>query len=189
MNTSSRRVRGPFIGRALLAGFTLVEIVIALAVLGTMAGGCYIGFNAVNAYAVSSRLYSEAQAVAQNQIDLILSKGPFNITSVVNGFYRVPLVLCMDPATAAGPECKETAATTGPHTQVTPNVFIYRDPVTGRVLVTGTMSTTITAVPATLTYGGVTSNLNIRRATVKVNYSWRNKNYEVALDTLRTADQ
>src|SRR6478752_4140735 len=60
------------------SGFTLVEIVIALAVLGTMAAGVYLGFNAINTYAVSSRLYSEAQTAAQNQIDLILSKEPFD---------------------------------------------------------------------------------------------------------------
>ena len=63
------------------AGFTLVEVVIALAVLGTMASGVYIGFNAINTYAVSSRLYSEAQTAAQNQIDLILSKEPFDSSS------------------------------------------------------------------------------------------------------------
>jgi type II secretory pathway pseudopilin PulG len=64
---------------------TLIEIVIALAVLGTMAAGCYIGFNAINTYAVSSRLYSEAQTAAQNQIDLILSKDPFD--SSASGAY------------------------------------------------------------------------------------------------------
>jgi prepilin-type N-terminal cleavage/methylation domain-containing protein len=66
---------------ALRSAFTLIEIVIALAVLGTMAAGVYIGFNAINAYAVSSRLYSEAQTAAQNQIDLVLSKEPFDIAS------------------------------------------------------------------------------------------------------------
>lgn len=61
--------------------FSLIEIVIALSVLGTMAAGCYIGFNAINTYAVSSRLVSEAQTSAQNQIDLVLSKEPFDITA------------------------------------------------------------------------------------------------------------
>ncbi|MCA1657968.1 MAG: type II secretion system GspH family protein, partial [Verrucomicrobiaceae bacterium] len=69
----------------LRGGFTLIEIVIALAVLGTMAAGCYIGFNAVNTYAVSTRLYSEAQTAAQNQIDLVLSKEPFD--SSTSGAY------------------------------------------------------------------------------------------------------
>ena len=54
--------------------FTLAEVVIALAVLGTMSAGCYVGFNSINTYAISSRLYSEALTAAQNQIDLILSK-------------------------------------------------------------------------------------------------------------------
>jgi prepilin-type N-terminal cleavage/methylation domain-containing protein len=64
--------------RRFAAGFSLTEIVIALAVLGTMASGVYLGFNGVNTYAISSRLYSEAQTAAQNQIDLILSKAPFD---------------------------------------------------------------------------------------------------------------
>src|SRR6187551_594717 len=97
------------------AAFTLSEILIALAVLGTMSAGAYIGFNAVNAYSVSSRLYSEAQAICQNQIDMILSKGPFDLRT-----NRVPAVLTLGTTT-------------------TPNVFVYRDPVTGNVVVTGTM--------------------------------------------------
>jgi prepilin-type N-terminal cleavage/methylation domain-containing protein len=86
--------------RATDAGFTLTEIVIALAVLATMAAGCYIGFNSLNTYAISSRLYTEAQAVAQNRIDMILSKGPF------------------DPKNNKIPTVLQIGATT------TPNVFI-----------------------------------------------------------------
>src|SRR6266849_6632558 len=98
------------------AAFTLAEVTMALAVLGTMGAGCYVGFNSLNTYAVSSRLYSEAQTAAQNQIDLILSKEPFD--PVHN---KIPTVLA-------------TGATT------TPNVFIYKDPVSGSVVVTGTMT-------------------------------------------------
>src|SRR5947207_15515313 len=83
----------------LRAAFTLTEIVIALAVLGTMAAGVYIGFNAINTYAVSSRLYSEAQTAAQNQIDLILSKEPFDVRAAyVSGTFdctthKIPIEL------------------------------------------------------------------------------------------------
>jgi type II secretory pathway pseudopilin PulG len=173
-------------GRFLEGGFTLVEIMIAVGTLGIMSGGAYIGFNAINAYATSSRLYSEAQAVAQNQIDLILSQGPFNVTSTP---YRVPPVLCMDPATAGTATCVETPATTGPHTTTRDNVFVYTDPVTNQVVVTGTMTTTISKVAASMTYGGTTSPLNVRKAAVKVSYTFRNKPYVVAMDTMRTADQ
>src|SRR5256885_6832885 len=67
------------------AAFTLMEVVMALAVIGTMGAGCYVGFNSLNTYAISSRLYSEAQTAAQNQIDLILSKEPFD--SSASGAY------------------------------------------------------------------------------------------------------
>src|SRR3954470_2581205 len=74
------------------AAFTLIEIVIALAVLGTMAAGVYLGFNAVNTYAVSSRLYSEAQTAAQNQIDLILSREPFDVRAAyISGSFDATL--------------------------------------------------------------------------------------------------
>jgi prepilin-type N-terminal cleavage/methylation domain-containing protein len=156
----------PFAAQARSA-FTLVEVVIALGVLGVMSGGAYIGFNTINAYAVSSRLYSEAQAVAQNQIDLILSKGPFNITSTPN---KVPAILTLGTATQ-------------------PNVFVYNDPVSGQVIVTGTMTTKIEDPGLTQTYMSKTTSLSMRKATVTVSYQFRNKNYAVVMHTLRTADQ
>ena len=148
----------------LASGFTLAEVVIALAVLATMAAACYIGFNSLNAYAVSSRLYSEAQTCAQNQIDLILSKEPFDVTN-----NKIPSVLALGTTT-------------------TPNVFIYKDPVSGNVVVTGTMTTTVTDLGSTMAFAGATTNLTIRRATVTVTYSFRGKTYSVSLDTMRTAD-
>jgi type II secretory pathway pseudopilin PulG len=153
--------------------FTLMEVVMALAVIGTMGAGCYVGFNSLNAYAVSSRLYSEAQTCAQNQIDLILSKEPFD---PVNN--KVPSVL-------GGQVLAANASTT----TTTPNVFIYKDPVTGSVVVTGTMTTTITNPGSTMTFAGTTANLNTYRATVTVSYTFRKTNYSVSMDTMRTADQ
>src|SRR5947208_10927996 len=101
--------------RALQNGFTLMEVVMSLAVIGTMGAGCYVGFNSLNTYAISSRLYSEAQTAAQNQIDLILSKEPFDPTKS-----KVPAVL--------GGAVLASGANT---TITTPNVFIYKDPVNG----------------------------------------------------------
>jgi prepilin-type N-terminal cleavage/methylation domain-containing protein len=146
-------------------GFTLMEVVMALAVIGTMGAGAYVGFNSLNAYAVSSRLYSEAQTAAQNQIDLILSKEPFDPTKS-----KIPSVLTVGTTT-------------------TPNVFIYKDPVSGNTVVTGTMTTTVTDTGATMNYAGATTNLNIYRATVTVSYKYRNTNYSVSMDTMRTGDQ
>jgi prepilin-type N-terminal cleavage/methylation domain-containing protein len=146
-------------------GFTLMEVVMALAVIGTMGAGCYVGFNSLNTYAISSRLYSEAQTAAQNQIDLILSKEPFDPTKS-----KIPSVLTVGTTT-------------------TPNVFIYKDPVSGNTVVTGTMTTTVADPGTTMNFAGATTNLNTYRATVKVSYTYRNTNYSVSMDTMRTGDQ
>jgi prepilin-type N-terminal cleavage/methylation domain-containing protein len=145
--------------------FTLMEVVMALAVVGTMGAGAYVGFNSLNTYAISSRLYTEAQTAAQNQIDLILSKEPFDPTR-----NKIPTVLTLGATT-------------------TPNVFVYTDPVSGNVVVAGTMTTTITDLGATMTFAGSTKNLNTYRATVTVTYTYRGKTYNVSMDTMRTGDQ
>jgi prepilin-type N-terminal cleavage/methylation domain-containing protein len=145
--------------------FTLMEVVMALAVVGTMGAGAYVGFNSLNTYATSSRLYTEAQTTAQNQIDMILSKEPFDPTRS-----KIPTVLTLGTTT-------------------TPNVFVYKDPVSGNVVVTGTMTTTVTDLGATMTFAGSTKNLNTYRATVTVSYTYRGKNYNVSMDTMRTGDQ
>jgi len=137
----------------------------ALAVIGSMGAGCYVGFNSLNTYAVSSRLYSEAQTAAQNQIDQILSKEPFD---PVNN--KIPAVLTLGTTT-------------------TPNVFVYQDPVSGNVVVTGTMATTVTDLGASMTFAGSTKSLNTYRATVTVTYTYRGKTYNVSMDTMRTGDQ
>ena len=156
------------------AAFTLAEVTMALAVIGTMGAGCYIGFNSINAYAVSSRLYSEAQTCAQNQIDLILSTEPFDL---VTG--KVPSVL-------GGTVLASGASTT----VTTPNVFVYEDPVSGNAVVTGTLTTTVTNPGFTMTYPtGTTTTLNTYRANVTVSYTYRGKTYNVSMDTMRTADQ
>lgn len=199
-----------------VAAFTLVEIVIALAVLGVMSAGCYIGFNSINTYAVTSRLYSEAQTAAQNQIDLILSREPFDVNAAyVSGSFdatlgKVPIevmtVAEIDALAASGVAFPTAVPTSTPAVTskyypyypyyrsgsgqpVSKQAFIYQDPVSGVVIVTGTLTTTVTDTSSTMTFAGSTVNLNVRKATASVIYSFRNKNYVVALDTLRTADQ
>jgi prepilin-type N-terminal cleavage/methylation domain-containing protein len=202
--------------------FTLVEVVVALAILGTLSSGCYVGFNAINAYAVSSRLYSEAQIAAQNQIDLILSREPFDINAAyLSGSFapsanKVPIELMttaeLDALAASGvtfPTAPPTTkpATTDPYYPYYPyyresatgllakQAFIYQDPATGQVLVTGIMTSAVADAGLTMNFVNATS-LNTRKASVKVKYSFRNRdpvntpyNYTVSLDTLRTADQ
>jgi prepilin-type N-terminal cleavage/methylation domain-containing protein len=205
------------------AGFTLIEIVIALAVLGTMAAGVYIGFNGINTFAVTSRLYSEAQTAAQNQIDLVLSKSPFDKDAAnISGAFdpclnRIPAELMttaeLDALTittcpgSSGPVVFPTAAPTStpaasayypsyyPYYRessgqpIKKQAFIYHDPVSGTVVVTGTLTSTVTDITTSMTFAGTTKSLNTRKATVSVDYAFRNRNYSVKIDTLRTADQ
>lgn len=201
------------------AAFTLLEIVIALAVLGTVASGSYLGFNAINAYAVSSRLYTEAQTAAQNQVDLILSREPFDVTTAYNTLSfdptlnKIPLELMTSAEInalantgvtfpAAAPT--STPATTsayypyypyyrdggsGSSNPVKKQAFVYQDPVTGQVVVTGVVTTTITDTGMTSNFINSNTKLNIRQANVSVTYTFRGHNYTVSMDTLRTADQ
>jgi prepilin-type N-terminal cleavage/methylation domain-containing protein len=207
------------------AAFTLIEIVIALAVLGVMAAGVYIGFNSVNTYAVSSRLYSEAQTAAQNQVDLILSREPFDVKAAyITGSFdpttnKIPIELMtpaeIDSLAASGvtfPTAAPTATPTvsssyypyypyyrtGSGQPVSKQAFIYQDPISGKVVVTGTLTSTVTDTGLSMSFINST-NLNTRKANVTVAYDFRKTldaigatqkgSYTVQMDTLRTADQ
>lgn len=215
LSRQSRPHRCPLVSALLRGGFTLIELVISLAVLGTMAAGVYLGFNSINTYAVSSRLYSEAQTAAQNQIDLVLSKEPFDIQAAyISGLFnpalkKIPIevmtVAEIDELAFTGVTFPTTAPTatpattnpyypyypyfrSGPGQPVSKEAFIYQDPVSGQVIVRGTLVTTAVDTFSSMTFVGA-SNLNLRRVTASVNYTFRNKNYVVSMDTLRTADQ
>lgn len=178
------------------AAFTLTEVIISLAIIGAMSSGCFLGFNAINNYSVTSRLYSEAQAAAQNQIDLILSRAPFDVMVTPK---KVPLELmtaaelaAVSPALATAPPSKSNSYY--PYYRdasglLAKEAFIYQDPNTGEVLVRGTLTTNIAEVGDTMTLDGISTALNTRQAIVRVNYVFRNKEYLVAMDTLRTADR
>lgn len=202
--------------RRFAPAFTLIEIVIALAVLGVIAAGAYVGFNSINVYAVSSRLYSEAQTAAQNQVDLILSREPFDVNGAyISGYFnanlgKIPIevmtVAELDALAASGVTFPSSPPTSVPATTskyypyypyyrlgsglpILKQAFIYQDPVSGQVVVTGTLTTTVTDTGATMNFAGATANLNVRRATASVAYTFRNKNYVVSMDSMRTADQ
>ncbi len=200
----------------LRGGFTLLEMFIALAVLGTMSAGCYIGFNAINTYSVTSRLFSEAMAAAQNQTDLVLSKEPFDIMSAyLTGSFdpslnKVPIEVMTTaeidavansgvPFPTAAPSA--TPLKTDPYYPYYPyyrsgagqplsrEAFIYTDPTTGTVMVRGVLTTTIADTNMVMDYVNTGTKLNTRRATVTVTYTFRGRTYNVSMDTLRTANQ
>jgi type II secretory pathway pseudopilin PulG len=153
--------------RPLSAGaFTLIETLLGLTMISLFGAIAFWGLNTLNIFAVKARLYSQAIARAEQQIDAILTAGPFDLTT--------------------NPQQIPTALTLG-STQ-TNGVLVYKDPVTGQTIVTGIMITTITNTNTTQTVG-TSTDLNIVRATVKINWTFRGYPYSVALDTMRTGNQ
>jgi type II secretory pathway pseudopilin PulG len=149
------------------ASFTLVETLVGLSMVALLGAGSFWTMTQMNVYATSARLYSEAIAKAEQQVDAILTKGPF------------------DPS--ANPQLIPSELTPGT-TQKT-GVLIYKDPITGQTSVTGTMTTTVSDTGLTGTVGSTATPLNIWQATVTVDWMFRGKNYSVSLDTMRTGNQ
>jgi prepilin-type N-terminal cleavage/methylation domain-containing protein len=163
-------------------GFTFVEVVVSVVILSLVAGSIIWGLNQLNYYASVSRLYTAAQTLAQNQIDLILTKAPFD---PVNGFYPTPNWLRTDTKyyTVVDP-----LATLPNPTQTTTStsVPLYVDPSnSANKPVMATIETVVKNSGALL--NGVT-DLNVYQATVTVKYTFRRRNYTVQMDTMRTTD-
>jgi len=151
--------RGSRHGRA---GLTLVEVMVAAAMIGLTCTTFMFAFTQLNQMAMVARLYTGAGSVAQAQIDLIYTDTPFQ------------------------PQSNLIPAELTPGT-VTANVTVYHDPISG-LTIPATMTTVVAAVNASYTYGSTTDTLYLYQATVTVTYSYRNRNYSVSYSTLRTAD-
>lgn len=146
-----------------IGGFTLVEILVAVSLLGIASAGSIWALTQTNQFAFVARLYTGAENVAQNQIDQIMSDGPFNPQSG-----QIPAVL------QSG----------------TQQVQIYNEPnpAGGQPrVVNGQMTTTVSPVTNTVV-NGATTNLNIYSATVVVSYTFRGKVYSVQLNAMRAPD-
>jgi hypothetical protein len=189
------------------AAFSLVEVMFGLTVIATASAGSYVGFSSVNTLSVTARLYSEAQTAAQNQIDLVLSKSPFDIvaayrsgtfdqsknqipiqlmtTAELNALSPQPLNVPPPVTNKYYPYYRDTSV---PGAPLARQAFIYQDPETGQVIVTGTLRSVVSDTSASMNFITVAA-LNVRKVNVTVSYSFRAKPYTVMMDTLRTADQ
>src|SRR3954471_22363411 len=154
--------------------FTIIEVMAGLSVLALITAAAFFGLMQLNNYASVNRLYTAAQTLAQNQIDLILTKAPFDPT---NNSYPTPNVL----QTGGYYSDPSTPNTLYPASR---SVTIYQDPTTNNVIVSGTIRTDVTS--PTVTISGV--DLKMRQATVTVQYSFHGKTYSVKMDTMRAPD-
>lgn len=116
----------------------------------------------MNGSAAANRIYTCAEAIAQNQIDAFLSAKPYS-----------PLLSQVPP--------ELVPATT------TPTVTIYNDP-GGNLTITGTLTRTVADLGLTQVTNGKTDNLDARRLSVTIDYTFKGKAYQVALSTVRASD-
>jgi prepilin-type N-terminal cleavage/methylation domain-containing protein len=140
-------------------GFTLVEVSVGIMILGLIAASIIWALNQLNHYATANRLFTQAQTICQNQVDRVLTAGPYNPTAV--------------PA--------QTPSELMPG-QAPSNVKVSEGP--GNP-VTGTMTTAVTNTG--LQYNG--TDLNVKQASVTVTYTFRNRQYSIVMNTLRAPDQ
>lgn len=150
--------------RRSFAGFTLVEIMVALSVIGVGIATAVTALTNLNSLASVSRDYTGASSAAMYQIDKILSDAPFN-PNPKDPNYNIPAVLTLGTTTEAG-------------------IPIYQDPDNGTI-VSGKRTTVVT--DASTTYNSI--GLTIYSATVTVAYTYRNKDYAFSMSTLRTSDK
>jgi len=183
----------------LRAGFTFTEVLMGISILGLIAGAALYGLNQLNYFATVNRLYTAAQTLAQNQIDLLLTKGPYDPAT---SKYPSPNILGTTGtynyySGANASTINVVSSTATPSPTGSPSVTIYKDPMNTNSatnkIVTGSIFTSVKDTGATVpvTSGGVTTskNLLLRQATVTVSYTFRRRNYTVVMDTMRTADQ
>ncbi len=180
---------------SLTGAFTLVEVVVALALLALAVGTSIVSLTHINKAAQASRLYTGAQAVAQNHLDDAMNADWNSMLSAVQE-PRAPLAIgthYVIPNTAdadsdgliAYYDPDERPSFSYSSTQPSqPNVPIYEeDPVTG----SGTTILGIVRVQTTnITPSG--ANYPLRQITVNVDYTYNNRPHNVQLTTLRTAN-
>ena len=149
-----------------LQGFTYAEMMMALAILALVAASTFAAMSQANRFAITNRVYTCAQTLVQNQIDTFLSVGPFNPQ------LNPPLV--------------PTELATG--TTTTNNVQIYADTASGGTVVSGTLTRTVVDLGLSQTTNGSTDNLNTRRLTATLTYTFAGNNYSIVMSTLRASD-
>jgi prepilin-type N-terminal cleavage/methylation domain-containing protein len=141
-------------------GFSFVELMLALALIGGVSATSIWSLTDTNRQAAANRLFTEAQIVAQNQVELFQTDGPFNPQ-----LSQVPLALQVDTRQKQG-------------------MAVYTDPHNDNIVVTGTLTTQVTDPGITLN----SVNLNMRQLTVKITYSFAGHNYLVVMNSMRTSD-
>jgi type II secretory pathway pseudopilin PulG len=152
--------------RLAVRGFTLVEAVVSITLIGIGVATTLGALTKFNSIADMSRNGTGACAAVMNQIDLIQSDGPFNPQKTNNdGTVQIP------PELQLGTQTKNVV------------VYQYKDLSNNNiVIVPGTLTTTVTDLSA----GSTT--VYLYKAVVTVTYTYLNRAYSFSMTTVRTSD-
>jgi prepilin-type N-terminal cleavage/methylation domain-containing protein len=175
------------------AGFTMVETIMAIAVLGIGVATTIGALTKINSIAAMSRNSTGAYTILTNQVDLFQSMSPFNpqktnqnpdTCSGATGTAQIPKDTCHGSYPLYD-------MTVGTHnisingTDLKVPVYEYRDANNTVVLVVnGTLSVTVTD----LNFAGTTPSSGPFQAVFTLTYTYLNRNYTYSMSTIRTSD-
>jgi type II secretory pathway pseudopilin PulG len=171
-------------GFASLAGFTLVEAIVAISVLGVGVASTVGALTRMNSFAAVARNATGAYAVLINQVDLFQSIGPFNPQKTnSDGTPQIP-----KDTTHAYPTYDMTVTPAGTWRSISVDgvgynvpVYQYSDPITGNVVVVnGQLQMQVTDLSATMP--------NTYQALIKITYTYLGRQYSFSMSAIRTSD-
>jgi prepilin-type N-terminal cleavage/methylation domain-containing protein len=162
------------------AGFTMVETVVAIAVLGLGVASTIGALTKINSIAAMSRNATGAYTVLMNQVDLFQSMSPFNPQKTnQNGTAQIPKDTQRTLATYDMTVGTHNMSVDG--TTLNVPVYQYKDASNNVVLVVnGTLSETVTDLSSTLP--------NTYQATFTITYTYLNRTYTFSMSTIRSSD-
>ncbi|GEM_PF-3296852 len=190
-------------------GFTLIEVMVTVGVIGLFVGAAYLGLLKLNSYATSNRLYTCASQMVQEVIDQALSVRPFYPTvpssgaadpfdqsrNTVSGVSGVPSALML-----SGTLGKPTVTTIPVYldagvlsTGTTASLKTASLVLTAATVVQGTL--TVVANEAAMTTGGTTAAPSLsgtsylRRINVSLSYQFCGQTFTIQRTCLRAPDQ
>jgi prepilin-type N-terminal cleavage/methylation domain-containing protein len=163
------------------AGFTMVETIVAIAVLGIGVASTIGTVTKMNAIAAMSRNSTGAYTVLTNQVDLFQSMGPFNPQKTnSDGTAQIP----KDTSHGSYPTYDMTVGTHNISvngTNFNVPVYEYRDVSNNLVLVVnGTLTVNVTDLSASLP--------NTYQAAFTITFTYLNRNYAYSISSIRTSD-
>lgn len=165
------------------AGFTMVETIIAIAVLGIGVATTIGALTKVNSLAAMSRNSTGAYTILTNQVDLFQSMSPFNPQKTnSDGTKQEP----HDTSHGSFPTYDMRAGIGTQNISVNGTdfkvpVYEYRDASNIVVLVVnGTLTTTVTDLSASLP--------NTYQAVFTITFTYLNRNYTYSISSIRTSD-